>query len=313
MTYTIRRIILLFVTLILVSLITFAVFQVIPGDPVRIMLGPDADEAQVATMEKQLGLDKPLYEQYAKWVGGAVKGDFGQSLRFSKPVSELIIDRLPVTISLALMAVVIVSIIAIPLGVFMAKRQNKLSDIVFSSVTQVGMAVPSFWLGMLLIMYLGMTVKFFSISGYVPWTESVKGALGSLLLPAMTIAIPQIAVKFRYVRNTVIEQLQLDYVRTIRSKGISEKYVLFKHVLRNSMIPVLTVFGLIFAEVVAGTIIVEQVFGLPGIGRLLISSIGSRDFPLVQGIIMYITFVVVLVNFFIDILYSVLDPRIRLT
>ncbi|MCM3709194.1 ABC transporter permease [Sporosarcina luteola] len=313
MTYTIRRIVLLVVTLTLVSLITFSVFQVIPGDPIRIMLGPDADEEQVATLEKQLGLDKPLYMQYAQWIGGVAKGDFGQSIRFSKPVSELIVDRLPVTISLALMSVIIVAIIAIPLGVFMAKRQNKPSDVVFSSLTQVGMAIPSFWLGMLLILYLGMTIKFFSISGYVPWSISVKGALGSLLLPAITIAIPQIAVMFRYVRNTVIEQLQLDYVRTIRSKGITEKYVLFKHVLRNSMIPVLTVFGLIFAEVVAGTIIVEQVFGLPGIGRLLISSIGSRDFPLVQGIIMYITVVVVLVNFFVDILYSILDPRIRMT
>lgn len=313
MAYIIRRIILLFVTLALVSFITFSVFQIMPGDPVRIMLGTDADEAQVLTLKKQLGLDQPLHTQYIEWVKGVVTGDLGQSIRFSKPVSELIIDRLPVTISLAIIALLMVVIVALPLGIFVAKRQNKFSDVALSSATQLGMAIPSFWLGMLLIMYLGMKFSFFSISGYVPWSESVSGALGALLLPALTIAIPQIAVKFRYVRNAILEQSRLDYVRTVRSKGMTERFVMYKHVLRNSMIPILTIFGLITAEVVAGTIIVEQVFSLPGIGRLLITSISYRDFPLVQGIVMYITLVVVFVNFFVDILYSILDPRIRLT
>ena len=313
MAYILRRIILLVVTLALVSLITFSVFQVMPGDPVRIMLGTDADETQVQTLTKQLGLDQPLHVQYIDWVKGVLTGDLGQSIRFSKPVSELIMDRLPVTISLALITLAIVVIVAIPLGIFVAKRQNKLSDVVLSSATQLGMAIPSFWLGMLLILYLGMKVSFFSISGYVPWSESISGALGALLLPALTIAIPQIAVKFRYVRNAILEQSRLDYVRTVRSKGMTERFVIYKHVLRNSMIPILTIFGLITAEVVAGTIIVEQVFSLPGIGRLLITSISYRDFPLVQGIVMYITIAVVFVNFFVDILYSILDPRIRLT
>ena len=313
MAYIIRRVILFIVTVALVSVITFAVFQVMPGDPIRIMLGPDADEAQIATLKAQLGLDQPLHTQYFEWIKGLMTGDLGQSIRFSKPVSELILDRLPVTISLAIMTLTIVVVVAIPLGIFVAKRQNKLSDVVFSTVTQLGMAIPSFWLGMLLILYLGMNFKFFSVSGYVPWTQSVTGALGALLLPALTIAIPQIAVKFRYVRNAILEQLRLDYVRTLRSKGIKEKKVLYKHVLRNSMIPILTIFGLITAEVIAGTIIVEQVFGLPGIGKLLITSISYRDFPLVQGIVMYITLAVVFINFLVDILYSILDPRIRLT
>lgn len=312
MAYIFRRCLLFLVTVCLVSIITFSVFQIIPGDPIRIMLGPDADEAQVATMEKQLGLDQPLLVQYADWVKGVLTGDLGQSIRFSMPVSKLIADRLPVTISLAVLSISIVIIVAIPLGVFISKRQNSWVDIVLSSITQLGMAIPSFWLGMLLILYLGMTVSFFTVGGYVPWTESVTGALGSLLLPAITIAIPQIAVKFRYVRNTMLDQLQLDYVRTIRSKGLSERIVVYKHVLRNSMIPILTVFGLIFAEVVAGTIIVEQVFGLPGIGSLLITSISYRDFPLIQGVVIYITLVVVLINFLVDVFYSVLDPRIRL-
>lgn len=313
MAYLTRRVILLFVTLILISLITFAVFQVMPGDPIRIMLGPDADEVQVETLTKQLGLDRPLHIQYLEWVKGLATGDLGQSIRFSKPVSELILDRLPVTLSLAAITLTIVVVVAIPLGMFVARRKNSLSDVVVSSVTQLGMAIPSFWLGMLLILYLGMNFSFFSISGYVPWSTSISGAFGALLLPALTIAIPQIAVKFRYVRNAILEQLQLDYVRTIRSKGIKERVVMYKHVLRNSMIPILTIFGLITAEVVAGTIIVEQVFALPGLGKLLITSISSRDFPLVQGIVMYITLVVVIINFMVDVLYSVLDPRIRLT
>ncbi|MEK4760970.1 ABC transporter permease [Viridibacillus sp. FSL E2-0187] len=312
MAYIIRRIILFVVTMAIVSFITFAVFQILPGDPIRTMLGTEADEVQVETLRKELGLDQPLYVQYFEWAKGLVTGDLGESIRFSMPVKELLMDRLPVTISLAAITLLIVIIVAIPLGIFVAKRQNKMSDVVFSSITQVGMAIPSFWLGMLLILYLGMNFSFFSISGYVPWTESIAGALGAILLPALTIAIPQIAVKFRYVRNAILEQLRLDYVRTIRSKGITEKFVMYKHVLRNSMIPILTIFGLITAEVVAGTIIVEQVFALPGIGQLLITSIGYRDFPLVQGIVMYITFVVVFINFFVDILYSVLDPRIRL-
>src|SRR5699024_6292633 len=183
---------------------------------------------------------------------------------------------LPVTLSLTMMSLIFVVIIAIPLGVFMAKRQNQWIDVIFSSVMQLGMAIPSFWLGMLLIIYLGMTFSFFSVSGYIPWTESVAGAFSSLLLPALTIAIPQSAIKFRYVRNTVIEQLGLDYVRTVRSKGMLETYILFRHVLKNAMIPILTIFGLIFAEIIAGTIIVEQVFGLPGVGSLLVSSISYR-------------------------------------
>lgn len=313
MAYIIRRFILLFVTIALVSVITFSVFQIIPGDPVLIMLGPEADEVKVATLEKQLGLDKPLHEQYINWIAGAIKGDFGESIRYSRPVSELILARLPVTFSLAIMAITIVIIVAIPLGIMMAKRQNKVSDLVFSSITQLGMAIPSFWLGMLLILYLGMNFSFLTLSGYVPWSQSITGALGALLLPALTIAIPQIAVKFRYVRNAILEQLRLDYVRTIRSKGLGERIVLFKHVLKNSMVPILTVFGLIFAEIVAGTIIVEQVFGLPGIGTLLVASISYRDFPLVQGIVMYITVAVVTINFIVDMLYSILDARIRLS
>lgn len=312
MSYVIRRILLLLVTLMLVSLITFFVFQIMPGNPARIMLGTEASDTEVLQLEKQLGLDRPLLIQYTDWMKGIITADFGVSIKYSKPVSDLILSRLPVTLSLALMSIIIVVVVAIPLGIFMAQRQNKVSDLFFSSVTQLGMAIPPFWFGMLLIMYLGMVFNFFSVSGYVPWSESVQGALGSLLLPAVTIALPQIAIKFRYVRNSIIEQLGQDYVRTVQSRGLSARFIMFKHILKNAMIPILTIFGLIVAEIVAGTVVVEQVFGLPGVGSLLVSSINYRDFPLVQGIIMYITVAVVFVNFIIDMLYTVMDPRIRL-
>src|SRR5699024_8329633 len=312
MSYVIRRILLLLVTLMLVSLITFFVFQIMPGNPARIMLGTEASDTEVLQLEKQLGLDKPLLIQYTDWMKGIITADFGVSIKYSKPVSDLILSRLPVTLSLALMSIIIVVVVAIPLGIFMAQRQNKVSDLFFSSVTQLGMAIPPFWFGMLLIMYLGMVFSFFSVSGYVPWSESVQGALGSLLLPAVTIALPQIAIKFRYVRNSIIEQLGQDYVRTVQSRGLSAKLIMFKHILKNEMIPILTIFGLIVTDIVAGAVIVEQVFGLPGVGSLLVSSINYRDFPLVQGIIMYITVAVVFVNFIIDMLYTVMDPRIRL-
>jgi len=295
-----------------VSIITFGVFQILPGDPVRTMLGTEADPTQIENLRSELGLNRPLYEQYTDWMKGLLTGELGKSIRFSMPVKDLLFDRLPVTMSLAGLALVIVLLISLPLGMFAARRQNKFSDMSLSTVTQVGMAIPSFWLGMILILYVGLQFSFFKISGYIPWTQSVAGALSTLVLPALTIAIPQIAINFRYVRTSILEQVQLDYVRTIRSKGMSEQNVMYKHVLKNSMIPILTVFGLIMAEVVAGTIIVEQVFSLPGVGQLLITAISNRDFPLVQGIVMYITVAVVMINFMVDILYSVLDPRIRL-
>ncbi|MFJ5763925.1 ABC transporter permease [Lysinibacillus sp. NPDC093210] len=312
MMYIIRRFILLITTILLVSIITFGVFQILPGDPVRTMLGTEADPTQIENLRSELGLDRPLYEQYADWMKGLLTGELGNSIRFSMPVKDLLFDRLPVTMSLALLTLTIVLLVSLPLGMFAARRQNKLSDVSLSTLTQIGMAVPSFWLGMMLILYVGMKFSFFKISGYIPWSQSVSGALSTLVLPALTIAIPQIAVNFRYVRTAILEQMQLDYVRTIRSKGMSEQNVMYKHVLKNAMIPILTVFGLIMAEVVAGTIIVEQVFSLPGVGQLLITAISNRDFPLVQGIVMYITVAVVVINFVVDILYSVLDPRIRL-
>ncbi|GGH84335.1 peptide/nickel transport system permease protein [Pullulanibacillus pueri] len=312
MAYIIRRLGLLILTLVFISIITFLVFQILPGDPVQTMLGPDADPIRIKTLRHQLGLDQPLYIQYGHLIEGFIRGDLGQSIRFSMPVRDLIFDRLPLTLSLAFMSLIIVIFVSIPLGVIAARRENSWGDLLLSIFTQFGMAIPSFFMGMILILLFGSVFSLFSPGSYVPWSEDFWGALGSLLLPALTIAIPQIAVSYRYVRNGVIEQGQMDYVRTARGKGASEWKTLSHHILRNSLIPVLTILGLILAEVVAGTIVVEQVFSLPGIGQLLITSVSYRDFPVVQGLVLYIAFVIVVINFLVDILYSVLDPRIRL-
>lgn len=236
----------------------------------------------------------------------------GESLRFSQPVTELIWSRFPVTLSLSLISMGLTVVIAIPLGITAARAQGRWSDYLVSITTQLGMAIPSFWLGILLMLVFGIILRWFSPGGYVPWSEDPMGAFRSLFLPSLAIAIPQIAVVVRYLRTLIIEQLSADYVRTARSKGIKERIIVYKHVLRNALIPVVTVLGMIFADVLAGSLIIEQVFALPGLGRLLISSISYRDFPLIQGMVVYITLIVILIHFIVDLLYRALDPRITL-
>jgi len=310
--YGIRRGIMLLVTMFFVTLMTFFVFRIIPGNPALTILGMDADEAQIAALEAKLGTDKPLPVQFGNWLLGVATGDMGESLKFSEPVMELIASRIPVTLSLALMSMAITAAAAIPLGILASKARGKAPDWIVSVGTQIGMSIPSFWLGILLVLLFGLTLRWFPTGGFVPWNESPLGAIRSLFVPALAIAVPQIAVVVRYLRTTMLEQLKLDYVRTGHSKGLKERTVLYKHVLKNALIPVVTVLGMIFADVLAGSLVIEQVFALPGFGRLLISSIGARDFPLVQGMVLVTAFIVIFLNFVVDIAYRLLDPRIRL-
>ncbi|NEN86615.1 ABC transporter permease [Paenibacillus elgii] len=312
MTYAWRRAFTFVLTVLLVLMMTFAVFRIIPGNPALTILGMEADEAQVAALEAKLGTDRPLGEQFASWLGGVVSGDLGESLKFSRPVGELILDRLPVTASLAVLSMAITIVIAVPLGIAAAKSQRRASGWWISLLSQLGLAVPSFWLGILLVLLFALTFRWFPAGGYVRWSESPLAALRSLFLPALAVAIPQVAVVVRYLRTTMLEQLKQDYVRTGYSKGLRERAVLYKHVLKNALIPVVTVMGMIFADVLGGSLVVEQVFALPGLGRLLVSSIGARDFPLVQGMILFTAVTVIAINFAVDMLYRVLDPRIRL-
>lgn len=316
MKYIVKKIVTLIMTLFLVSVAAFIAFQIIPGDVVTSILGTEATPEREQQLRQELGLNDPPVTRYLNWVGDVIKGDLGVSYRFSKnmnemmPVSELIGDKLPVTLSLAAIAVALIIVISIPLGVFWAKSKSHVVDAVMGVVTQTAMAIPSFFLGILITYLFGIVFKLFVPGGYVSYQKSVSGFLGYLFFPALSVAIPKIAMTARFLRNSMIVEKKSDYVRTAYSKGCDDRRVMYLHVLRNAMMPVITFLGMIIAEIVAGSIVVEQVFGLPGIGRLLISSISTRDFPVVQILILYITFVVIFVYFLVDILYRVIDPRI---
>ncbi|MCR1832904.1 ABC transporter permease [Oceanobacillus caeni] len=299
-------------TIIIVSIMIFFVFQLLPGNPAQIILGIDADPHQVAQLEKQLGLDRSPVERYMDWVAGVLQGDLGESLRYQLPVSDIVIDRIPVTASLAILSLLFTVVIGVPLGIFIARSDGRWISIFLNVLTQLGISIPSFWFGFILILIFGVTLQLFPTYGYVPWSEDFLGALRSFFLPSFAIAIGNIAIVIRYLRNTILDQSKMDYVRTARVKGLKERSILYGHILRNSLIPVLTIMGLLIADTLGGSIIIENVFSLPGLGNLLIQSITSRDFPLVQSMVLYIAIIVLLINFIVDMLYKVIDPRIRL-
>ncbi|MBJ6360116.1 ABC transporter permease [Paenibacillus sp. MAHUQ-46] len=301
----------LVLTLLFVILLTFLAFRIIPGNPAHTILGMDASPEQIAELEQKLGLGGPLHEQFFSWIGGVLQFDFGQSLRFSEPVLDLIVSRLPVTFSLAVLTLFITIIVSVPLGIAAARARGKAVDLIISIGTQLGLAIPSFWSGILLILVFGLMLKWFSVSAYVPWSENIWLSLKSLTLPAIALAIPQIAIVVRYLRTTMLEQLGEDYVRTAHSKGLKNSSVYYRHVLKNALIPVITVIGVNFGEILAGSLVIEQVFTLPGMGRLLITAIGNRDFPLVQGMVLLIALIVITVNLIVDLSYRWLNPKIR--
>lgn len=316
MKYFMKKLITLIMTLFLVSVAAFLAFQIIPGDVVTSILGTEATPEREEQLREELGLNKPPVERYFNWVTDVLRGDLGESYRYSKnmnemmPVAELIGDKLPVTLWLAAVSLVLIVVIAIPLGVLWARSSSHFLDAVLGVVTQTAMAIPSFFLGILVTYLFGILLKCFAPGSYVSYQEDFGGFLKYLLFPALSIAIPKIAMTARFLRNSMLTELQADYVRTAYSKGCTKRRVMYGHVLRNAMMPVVTFLGMIIAEIVAGSIVIEQVFGLPGIGRLLISSISTRDFPVVEILILYITFVVIFVYFLVDILYRVIDPRI---
>lgn len=316
MKYLSKKLITLIMTLFLVSVAAFVAFQIIPGDVVTSILGTEATPEREEQLREELGLNDPPVKRYFNWVGDVIKGDLGVSYRYSKnmnemmPVAELIGDKLPVTLWLAAIAVVLIVVISVPLGVFWAKSKSHVLDACMGVLTQAAMAIPSFFLGIMVTYLFGIVFKLFAPGGYVSYRDNFPGFLGYLFFPALSVAIPKIAMTARFLRNSMLTEMKADYVRTAYSKGCSDRRVMYGHVLRNAMMPVITFLGMIIAEIVAGSIVVEQVFGLPGIGRLLISSISSRDFPVVEILILYITFVVIFVYFLVDILYRVIDPRI---
>jgi peptide/nickel transport system permease protein len=298
-------------TLLFVSLLVFVVVRVLPGDPALIMLGIEASPDAVARMRESLGLDRPVPVQYAEWAGRALLGDLGRSIQYDVPVAGLIVSRLAVTLPLTLMAAALMIAAAIPLGVFAATRHRRWGDYATMTLSQLGISVPGFWAGLLLILLFSVKLGWFQAGGFDGWGQGGFRALKSLLLPAVALGLFQFAVLARTTRSAVLEVLREEYVKTARAKGVAERGVLFRHALRNAMIPIVTVAGVQLGQLMAGSIILESVFYLPGLGRLALGAISARDLPVVQGVVLFVASAIVAVNAAVDILYGVLDPRIR--
>lgn len=313
--FLLRRVASLIATLAVASVVVFAVLELLPGNAAQVILGESATAESLAALEKKLGLDRPAAERYFDWVGGLVQGRTAQSISYDTPTAELIAERLQVTLPLALMAMVLTVVIALALGVYAAARHRKLGDVAVMAASQVGIAIPNFWFAILLILLFAVKLQWVSAGGFPGWREDDGGGLVpgllALVLPAVALAAVQAAILARVTRSAVLEVLREDFVRTARAKGLSRAQALRRHVLRNAMIPVLTVGGLQFANLVTGTIVVENVFVLPGIGRLVFQAIANRDLVVVRDVVLLLAAVVVVVNFVVDVLVAAVDPRLR--
>lgn len=303
--------IVLFTTIIIVSFFTFMAFSILPGNPVEIMLGTDADPLQVEKLTQELGLDQPLLNRYTDWLLGVMSGDLGTSIKYNVPVSDLLAQRIPVTVSLAVVSLALTLIIAIPVSVFLALYNDKKFTVIISAISQIGVSIPTFWLGIILILTFSVTFSIFPSGGYVSLDKGFSPWLNSIFLPSLSIAFGASAVLIRYFRSSLLDQLNLDYVRTAKSKGLSEKVIIFKHVFKNALLPTITIFALIVVDVLGGSVIVENVFNMAGVGKLLTTGVFNRDFTLVQSIIFLLTLLVLITNLIVDILYTIIDPRLR--
>lgn len=312
MSYYIRKAAGLIVTLLLVSFITFSVFEILPGNPAYIILGVDADLMQIEALNKSMGLDQPAIVRYIKWIWELMHGDLGMSYKYQQPVTTLLIDALEVTGSLAIVTLFITALIGVPAGIWLADHSKKWYSLPLSMLSQVSLSVPSFCMAIFLISIFTVWLRWLPSVGFVSFFDSPSGWLKSIILPSCSLALGTSAVVIRYVKVSVNGQQKQDYVRTAYSKGLRKKQVLYGHVARNAMIPVVTIFAMTAADILGGSIIVENVFSMPGIGRLISVSISSRDLPLLQGLTFYLALLVVLCNFAVDIVYSLIDPRIRL-
>ena len=306
-----RRIGIGMITLIVASAVVFFVLEILPGDPALLMLGMNATPEALAALREQMGLNAPLTVRYLQWAGGMLVGDFGNSFTYSSPVIELILERAIVSLPLAVISLILSTAIAIPVGIFAAARRGKAGDTISMGVAQVGMAVPNFWFALLLIYVFAVWLRLVPAGGFAGWDAGIWPGIRSLLLPSIALALPQAAILARVTRSAMLEVLGEDYIRTARAKGMPRRYVLWRHALRNAMIPVLTIMGMQFAVLLAGTIIIENVFYLPGLGRLVFQAITQRDLIVVEGVVMLLVATVVFTNLVVDVLYAVVDPRLR--
>lgn len=309
--FYIKKISGLLITIFLVTLITFFTFNILPGNPALAILGPDADTAQIQALEAEFHLDQPLYSRYFSWITGVLRGDLGYSYRYGQKVSVIISKAFGVTFSLGLFSLVLTVLMGLPLGIVMGQYSRKKSVKVLEVFDQIWLSTPGFCTAILLIMIFTVILKLFPSMGYVSFFQNPLQSLRTMFLPALSLSFGSSAILARYLKTDFTMQKSLDYVRTARSKGLSTGRIVFVHILRNSLICVVTTLGLIVTDILGGSIIIENVFSLPGIGRLITTSITSRDFPLIQGLVLYLAVITVSVNFIVDILYQVIDPRTR--
>ncbi|EBA13913.1 ABC transporter permease [Roseobacter sp. CCS2] len=308
--YALGRLTSLIISLVVASIVIFAVIEVIPGDPAAFMLGVNARPDTIAALRAEMGLDQPLITRYLDWVTGLLRCDFGQSWTYKTPVAELINDRIWVSLPLAIYALILSTLIAFPAGIYAASRRGGAGDVTIMSATQLGVAIPNFWFAMILVLIFAINLRWFSAGGFPGWDNPLQ-AIKSLTLPAIALALPQAAILARVMRSSLLDMLGEDFIRTARAKGLSRRQALWKHAVRNALIPVLTIIGLQFSFLLAGGIIIEQVFFLPGLGRLIFQSISARDLIVVESVVMLLVFTVIIVNFLVDLAYAAVDPRLR--
>ena len=311
LTFALRRLLALALTLAVASAVVFVAMEVLPGDPAQVMLGTEARPDTLAALREKLGLNQPAPERYLAWVTGLVRGDLGMSYTYATPVTELVRDRLAVSLPLALMALALTTAIAIPLGAWAAARRNSVVDLGIMGATQVGVAVPNFWFAMLLALLFAIALRWLPAGGFPGWSGGLWSGVRALILPAVALALPQASILARVMRSSLLDTLSDDYVRTASAKGLTEGQALRRHALRNALIPVLTIMGLQFSFLLAGTLIIENVFYLPGLGRLVFQAINLRDLAVVKSVVMLLVASVIIVNFIVDLTYAAVDPRLR--
>lgn len=311
LTYAVKRLISLVISLAVASLVIFFVIEIAPGDPASFMLGLNAQPDTIAALQAELGLDRPKVERYLAWIGGMVRGDFGISYTYRTPVAEMVADRLWVSMPLALYALTLSTLIAFPAGIYAASRRGGAGDVAVMGATQLGVAIPNFWFAMMMVLIFAINLRWFNAGGFAGWENGLWHGLHSLTLPAISLALPQAAILARVMRSSLLDILGEDFMRTARAKGLSRRQALWRHGVRNAMIPVLTIIGLQFSFLLAGAIIIEQVFYLPGLGRLVFQAISARDLIVVESVVMLLVFAVIMVNFLVDLAYAAVDPRLR--
>jgi peptide/nickel transport system permease protein len=311
--FLIRRLLLTLPILFIVSVVCFSLINLIPGDPATVILGPEATEQAKEQMRERLGLDKPIVVQYVDWLGGVLHGDLGKSLVDGTPVSQLILQRLPVTLELALGTFLVSLTIAVVAGILSASKRGTWVDYVSTGFALGGISIPHFWLGMMFIIIFAVNLGWLPASGYVPFFEDPAANIAVMILPILATGLRESAELMRMLRSSLLEELGSDYVRTAFSKGLSRRVVVIRHAVRNALIPFVTASGLQIAALLGGLVVTEQVFQLPGVGRLIVESILERDYTVVQGAVLTVTVIVILINVLVDLLYAVIDPRIALS